>query len=118
MQYKDGISELEAFGLIYGNIIVEDEYQEYKKCKEAVIGKTMTECANVRAATGLFSLALHPALYRHLDKNEYGGFWIPKRPLCLEHFIFGGIVIPLLYYGAFYVHYLLLYLCDIILKWI
>ena len=107
----------EAWHLIHFDMVVEDESPLYKRCKEAVIGKTKDECRNNNLKLGYCMVTLNPALYRHLDKGKYG-FWLQKRPFCLEHFILGGIVIPLLYYGAFYVHYLLLYWCDIILKWI
>ena len=88
LEYKDDITELEAWFLIHYNIIVEDEFPEYKKCKEAVIGKTCDECLKQRfAIVGYRVLKLNPALYRHLDKEKFGGFWIPKRPPCLEHFL-------------------------------
>ena len=96
LTYKNGITELEACILIDHNNIVEGEFPFYQRCKEVVMGKTQYECSKKGLAiTGSCIFKLNPALYRHLDKNEYGGFWIPQRSLCLEHFILavcGGVI--------------------------
>ena len=96
LEYNSGINEWEAWKLIYNEIIVEDELPNYKICKEAVINKSMSVCSDKSfAIVGIVTVALHPALYRHFDREKYGGFWIPKRPFCLEHFILavcGGII--------------------------
>lgn len=88
LTYKNGITELEACILIDHNIIVEGEFPNYQRCKEVVMGKMQYECsAATLVITGTCGFTLNPALYRHLDTEKYGGFWIPQRSLCLEHFI-------------------------------
>ena len=117
LTYKDIVTEKEGWILIHFKIIMDGTLPHYNNLKKAIDNKMQSECVGkVEIGTNV-SFTLNPAIHRHLDTEKYG-FWIPKRPFCLEHIIFGGVVIPLLYYGAFYVHYLLLYLCDIILKWI
>ena len=76
----------EAWHLIHFDMVVEDESPLYKRCKEAVIGKTKDECRNNNLKLGYCMVTLNPALYRYFDKKKYG-FWLQKRKPCLEHFL-------------------------------
>jgi len=87
MEYNYGIIEKEVWGLIHNNIIVDDGFPYYKICQKAVAGKGIGECSDEKFGCGYCVFTLTPALYRGLDRKCTGGFWIPQRPLCLEHFI-------------------------------
>ncbi len=89
--YQSGIQQYETWYLLYHNIIVEDEFPEYKRCKEAVVDKTIAECSNARVITGICSLTLNPAIHRYFDREKYG-FWILKRQFCLEHFLMSATI--------------------------
>jgi|GEM_PF-4592039 len=90
LEYQGGISMREAWQLIHNNIIVKgDDCPDYEICKEAVIGKTIAQCSNENfAIVGLCVFILNPALYRHLDKAEYGGFLDTTTPTLLGAYYF------------------------------
>jgi hypothetical protein len=92
LEYRS-INEREVWCLINENFIIDDGFPEYKRCKKSIAGKIFDD---VRRETKFeleyCAFKLNPALYRDLDTQEYGGFWIPKRPFCLEHFILFGFI--------------------------
>ncbi len=90
--YKHGITENKAWFLINENFIIDNGFPDYKRCKKAIGRKTFIECSTKKLALGHCIFTLHPAIYRDWDRKYAGGFWIPKRPLCLEHFLMSATI--------------------------